>query len=96
MGVTEVLLPAPARGRGVRRRVVDPDPPLLRPLRVARELRADLLPGLWAVPPGADGKQRAVDLKAVLVGRHPEMAHLRDPLGELLARGVAGIQIVIP
>src|SRR5215207_9453002 len=90
VGVTEVFLSAPARWRFVWRCVIDPDPAVLGFHCITCELHADLLSGLWAVPPGADRKQRAGGRNPVLVGRHSEMAGLRNPLRELFPTSVPG------
>src|SRR5258708_39179303 len=68
LGVTKMFLPAPARRRFVRRRMIDPNPLLLRFFCVARQLSAYGLPCLRTIPPGANGNQDAVDGKTVAIG----------------------------
>lgn len=95
LGVTEMLLPAPARRRLVWRRMIDPHPLLLRLCCVARQLSAYGFSGLRTVPPGADGNQDTVNGKTVSVGGRSELTNFRDPLRHLLTSVIPRIEIMI-
>src|SRR5262245_22170806 len=67
LGVAEIAGAAPADRRFVRRRVMDPDPLLVRLPRGLGKLRRDAGARDRTIPPRANGEQRVVDHERLAV-----------------------------
>ena len=93
-GVAEIAGPAPADRRLVRRRVMDPDPPLAAPRRRRLQLPGDVCPHDGTVPPGATGDRRVIESERLPVRENAVVQRVAEPTSDFLAVAV-GVEIVI-
>src|SRR5882724_7468797 len=82
------FLAVPARRRTIGRRMINPDPGLLRLGTVTSQLCFDGLFGAGAIPPGTNRDKDIVQRHAVSIGRYAHQFYPAHPARGLFAIGV--------